>query len=33
VSDLTATEQTNVRTALRFLRARLGRFENLAKVL
>lgn len=33
VSDLTATEQANVRAALRFLRARTGRLDVLAKSL
>ena len=33
MTDLTATEQTNVRTALRFLRTRSGRWEHLAKAL
>jgi hypothetical protein len=31
MSDLTTQEQTNVRTALRFLRARCGGWEPLAK--
>ena len=31
--DLTAQEQTNVRTALRFLRARMGGWKSVAKVL
>jgi hypothetical protein len=31
--DLTPEEQTNVRTALRFLRARCGGWASLAKVL
>jgi hypothetical protein len=31
--DLTAAEQTHVRTALRFLRARSGTWASLAKVL
>ena len=33
MSDLTATEQANARAALRFLHARLGRWETLAKAL
>jgi hypothetical protein len=33
VSDLTTTEQTNVRTALKFLRSRAGRWEAVAKAL
>ena len=33
MSDLTAKEQANVRTAIRFLHARLGRWETLAKAL
>jgi hypothetical protein len=32
-SDLTAAEQTNVRTALKFLRTRCGSWVALAKVL
>jgi hypothetical protein len=32
-TDLTATEQTNVRTALRFLRARCGGWQPLARAL
>jgi hypothetical protein len=32
-SDLTTTEQANVRVALRFLRARCGGWQPLAKVL
>ena len=32
-SDLTAQEQTHVRTALRFLHARFGNWEALAKAL
>jgi hypothetical protein len=31
--DLTTTEQTNVRTALRFLRSRCGTWANVGKVL
>ena len=33
MSDLSREEQTNVRTALRFLRARCGGWAQLAKVL
>jgi hypothetical protein len=33
MSDLTTEEQTNVRTALKFLRARCGAWEPLAKAL
>ena len=33
MSDLTATEQTNVRAALAFLRARCGGWETAAKAL
>jgi hypothetical protein len=33
VSDLTTEEQKNVRTAIRFLRARCGTWANVAKVL
>lgn len=33
MSDLTAVEQTRVRTALRFLWTRCGNFEALAKLL
>jgi hypothetical protein len=33
VSDLTAKEQANVRAAVRFLHARLGRLDVLAKAL
>jgi hypothetical protein len=33
MSDLTTAEQSNVRVALRFLRARCGGWETLAKVL
>lgn len=33
MSDLTAGEQTNVRTALKFLRTRAGRWEHLAKAM
>jgi hypothetical protein len=33
VSDLTAKEQTNVRTALRFLGARIGNRDTLAALL
>ena len=33
MSDLTTQEQTNVRTALKFLRARCGGWEPLAKTL
>lgn len=33
MSDLTAAEQTNVRTALRFLRARCGSWENVSRAL
>lgn len=32
-ADLTAEEQKNVRTALRFLRTRIGRWETVAKAL
>lgn len=32
-SDLTAQEQANVRTALKFLRARVGDWANVGKVL
>lgn len=32
-SDLTAAEQTNVRTAMKFLRTRCGSWATLAKVL
>jgi hypothetical protein len=32
-NDLTAKEQTNVRTALKFLHSRMGGWEPLAKVL
>jgi len=33
MSDLTSEEQTNVRTALKFLRSRCGGWEPLAKAL
>lgn len=33
MSDLTPQEQTNVRTALKFLRSRCGTWETLAKAL
>ena len=33
MSDLTPTEQTNVRTAIRFLKARCGTWDTLAKLL
>lgn len=33
MSDLTVAEQTNVRTALKFLRARAGGWDNIAKAL
>lgn len=33
MTDLTASEQTNVRAALRFLRARCGSYETLSKAL
>ena len=32
-TDLTAAEQTNVRTALKFLRLRCGKWANLSKAL
>jgi hypothetical protein len=33
MSDLTAAEQTHVRTALKFLRSRCGTWETVAKIL
>jgi hypothetical protein len=33
MSDLTVTEQTNVRTALKFLRSRSGTWETVGKAL